>query len=310
MKNKLVILSPVFNEERNINNFVEEVEKNLKNTDIIYKIYFVDDGSKDNSSEIIKKLLLKKSNIYCICLSRNFGKEVALSAGINEIDNYDGCIILDIDLQHPPSLLPRMIEEWRKGKKIVWTVRKNIKHSILRVIGSKLFFFIMSRLSKNFLKPNTTDYVLLDKIVINQLKQFSEKNRFFRGLINFLGYESSYLEFEAPGRKLGQSSFSYRRLLSLALETIASYTLLPLKLTGFFGILVMFFTFLLFFYMTISNIFNFNFFTPLAFIIVFNSFLFGILMTSIGLLGLYIGQIHYEVKNRPLYFIDEKIGNK
>ena len=203
-----------------------------------------------------------------------------------------------------------MIEEWRKGKKIVWTVRKNIKYSILRVIGSKLFFFIMSRLSKNFLKPNTTDYVLLDKIVINQLKQFSEKNRFFRGLINFLGYESSYLEFEAPDRKLGQSSFSYRRLLSLALETIASYTLLPLKLTGFFGILVMFFTFLLFFYMTISNIFNFNFFTPLALIIVFNSFLFGILMTSIGLLGLYIGQIHYEVKNRPLYFIDEKIGNK
>ena len=168
----------------------------------------------------------------------------------------------------------------------------------------------MNKLTKDFLKPNTTDYVLIDKIVISELKKFTEKTRFFRALISSLGYKSAYLQFDAPDRKKGTSSFNYYNLFSLAIETISSYTLLPLKLTGFIGFLTTITSIFLFFYMLICNLFDFNFFSNLSFLIVFNTFLFGMLMSSIGLLGIYIGQIHYEVKNRPLYFISSRFGNK
>ena len=308
---KIVVLTPVFNEKNNIENFIDTINKTLSNIDINYSIYFIDDGSTDGSYELLKNITSNNDNIYCIRLSRNFGKEVALTAGINELtDEYDASIILDCDLQHPPDLVPKMLEKWKNGNKIIWTIRKNINYGFVRSMGSKLFFYIMSKLSKNYLKPKTTDFVLIDKDVIFELKKFTEKIRFFRGLLSSLGHESEYLYFDAPDRNSGKSNFNFYSLSSLAVETISSYTLFPLKLTGFIGILIIFISLLVFFYMLVSNFFGINYYTSLALVIVFNTFLFGILMSAIGLLGLYIGQIHYEVKNRPLYFIADRLGNK
>ena len=308
---KIVVLTPIFNEKDNIEKFIEAISKSLLNTKVSYNIYFIDDGSSDGSYELINDLLSSNKNIYCIKLSRNFGKEIALTAGVNEVsEDYDACIILDCDLQHPPNLLPMMIKKWEEGNKIIWTIRKNINYSFMRSLGSKFFFYIMSKLSKNYLKPKTTDFVLIDKTVVLELKKFTEKIRFFRGLLSSLGYKSEYLYFDSPDRDSGKSSFNFYTLSSLAVETISSYTLFPLKITGFVGVLVILISILLFAYMLFSNLFGINYFTNLAFIIVFNTFLFGILMSAIGLLGIYIGQIHYEVKNRPLYFISNKIGKK
>ena len=308
---KIAVITPILNEKDNIVNFIEAIKISLKDIEINYSIYFVDDGSIDGSFELLEELIKTNKNLFCIKLSRNFGKEVALTAAINELDDTsDACVILDCDLQHPPELLPKMILKWKEGNKIVWTIRKNINYGIIRSLGSKLFFYTMNKLSKNFLKPKTTDFVLIDKSVALELKRFTERIRFFRGLLSSLGYKSEYLYFDAPDRAAGKSSFNLYRLSSLAVETISSYTLLPLKLTGLIGIMIILISMFLFLYMVFSNIFQINYFTNLALVVVFNTFLFGILLTSIGLLGLYIGQIHYEVKNRPLYFISNKIGNK
>ena len=308
---KIAVITPILNEKDNIVNFIEAIKTSLKGIEINYSIYFIDDGSVDGSYELLEELVKTNKNLFCIKLSRNFGKEVALTAAINELDDSsDACVILDCDLQHPPELLPKMILKWNQGNKIVWTIRKNINYGIIRSLGSKLFFYIMNKLSKNFLKPKTTDFVLIDKSVAFELKRFTERIRFFRGLLSSLGYKSEYLYFDAPDRAVGKSTFNLYRLSSLAIETISSYTLLPLKMTGLIGIMIILISMVLFLYMVFSNIFQINYFTNLALVVVFNTFLFGILLTSIGLLGLYIGQIHYEVKNRPLYFISNKIGKK
>lgn len=306
---KLTIIVPTYNESKNIVAFYNAVCNVIdKLTNYQWEIVFINDGSIDNTWEIITTVANNDSKVKGINLSRNFGKEMALTAGAETIEQTDAVIIMDADLQHPPELIPELIKQWQCGYQIVATKRIAIKYSWIRELGSRFFYYFMRLISDIQLEPKTTDYRLLDKKVISVLKTFEEKTRFFRGLIDWMGFRKTYINFSAPERQNGESTFKLKDLTKLAINSLTSFSLAPLRLCGYIGIIVLFGSSFLMIYMVISQLFMAQIYTPLAYFVVFNTMLFGLVLSALGMLALYIGHIHTEVIRRPLYIIQEKLG--
>jgi len=308
-KKKISIIVPVYNEEGNLEKFFTELLKVLNTlSNFEWEVVFVDDGSNDNSWEKIKSLSRSSSiPVKGLRFSRNFGKEIALTAGIENI-YADAAICIDADLQHPPQLIPELIKKWNCGADIVVGVRKNAEDfSLLRRLGSRLFYWFMRRYSSTNLCPGATDYRLLDKKVIEVLKTFRERTRLFRGLIDWMGFKKEFVYFNAPSRGNGSSSFQLRTLLNLAINSFTSFSLLPLRFTGYLGVFIVLSSFLLLLFMLMTKFFCGWTYTPLAFMMVINTFLIGIVLCALGFIALYIGHIHTEVIGRPLYIIKESL---
>lgn len=301
----IAILIPMHNESLSILKLHEELSKVLNS--IVkhkFKIILVDDGSTDNTVEVAASVALKDERVEVVELSRNFGKEIALSAGIDRVDS-DAVIIMDADLQHPPIMIPAFIREWENGFDIVVTKRLHTeKQPIFKKIGSSLFYKIINSVSEFKIEPATTDFRLLDKKVIVEIKKFSEKNRIFRGLVDWLGFKKTYLDFVAPERYAGEASYSYKKLFKLAVDGITSFSLLPLKIASYLGVIISVFSALLFLYMLLDKFFiHWGGFTPLAYFMVANTFLIGVVLMCLGIMAIYIGNIHVETINRPLYVV-------
>ena len=308
----IAIIVPVYNEAGNLEllySKLDEVFSTLSGYE--WRLIFVNDGSVDNSWEVINRLSGNDSRISGICLSRNFGKEIALTAGVESIEqDIDAVICIDADLQHPPEMIPEFIKQWEKGADIVVGIRKKVSgYSFVKKTGSKLFYAIMTRFSDVNIPPNSTDFRLLDKKVVQTLCRFSERTRMFRGLIDWLGFQKTHLEFSAPDRQNGNPTYSYKKLFDLAINSITSFSLLPLRLTGYLGILVCALSGLLLIYMVITDFLFFQIYTPQAYFAVFNTLLVGVVLSGLGMLALYIGHIHTEVVGRPLYIIQKRVGN-
>lgn len=275
-----------------------------------WEIIFVDDGSVDDSWEVIKTLAREDSKVRGVRLSRNFGKEIALTAGAESVNDSAAVIFMDADLQHPPAIIPELVAKWEEGFQIVATRRVSIEYSRLRKFGARLFYYMLNRFSSIRIEPYSTDYRLLDRDVLDVLKTFEERTRFFRGLIDWMGFKKTHVEFRAPKRDNGYSTFNFNRLATMAINSFTVFSLLPLRITGFLGVGVMILTLLLLGYMVISQGFLGAIYTPLAYFMVFNTFLFGVVLAAMGMIALYIGHIHTEVVRRPLYIIQEEVGNK
>ena len=243
---------------------------------------------------------------HLIELSRNFGKEMAVTAGLATAHGV-AAIIIDADLQHPPHLLPEFIDAWKDGNEVVIGVRAADKQyaSFIKRQGSRIFYRLINSLSPVEIMPNATDYRLIDRVVIDAYNRFTEHNRMTRGLIDWLGFKRSYITFKPAPRANGEVSYSVRKLTGLALNSIVGMSLVPLKfagylgaaITGIFGILGAFIAVEMFIFndpwhLNIANSVN------LAVLIIF---LIGIVLTALGLVGLYIAAIHTEVSGRPLY---------
>jgi dolichol-phosphate mannosyltransferase len=306
---KLTIIVPAYNESKNIIPFYNAVCNVIdKVTNYEWEIIFINDGSIDNTWEVITTVAHNDKKVKGINLSRNFGKEMALTAGAETIEQTDAVIIMDADLQHPPELIPELIKQWECGYQIVATKRIAIKYSWIRELGSRFFYYFMRLISEIQLEPKTTDYRLLDKQVLKVLKTFEEKTRFFRGLIDWMGFRKTYINFSAPERQNGESTFKLTDLTKLAINSLTSFSLAPLRLCGYIGIIVLFASSFLMTYMLISQFIMAQIYTPLAYFVVFNTILFGVVLSALGMLALYIGHIHTEVIRRPLYIIQEKLG--
>jgi dolichol-phosphate mannosyltransferase len=302
------IVIPVYGEERNIPVLYQRLEEvTRKLPDVGWEYIFVNDGSTDGSYEALKRIAYQDDKVKVIDLSRNFGKEVALTAGVHAV-NADAVICMDADLQHPPELIPGIVELWQQGAEIVATIRvSSEKQLFLRRISSRLFYWIMKKISDVEMVSRTTDFRLLDKKVIEAFRQVTERERMFRGVIDWMGFRKSYVEFDAPAREEGAAGYSYAKLWRLALNSVTSFSLLPLRLTGYLGVAIVTGSGLLLVWMLIANyVLGLHLFTPLAIVVVVNTFLIGIVLMAIGLVALYIGTIHTEVTNRPLYIIREK----
>lgn len=317
MSQKIIsIIIPVFNEEENIPLLYDGLAGVWQNIadKYEYEFIFINDGSNDKSGEVIEEIARKDARVKYIEFSRNFGKEVALSAGLDAARG-DAVVMIDADLQHPVELIPDFLEKWENGAEVVIGVRhKNKGEGIVKKIGSLLFYKIMNAIGDTKITPSATDYRLLDKKVVLAFRCFTEHGRMTRGLIDWLGFKREYINFIANGRKNGLACYGKMNLVKLALSTIVSHSLLPLKLAGYLGVVITSLFglagFLLFFGIYVfHNKFAMSF-TGTAQLAIVVVFLVGIILFCLGLIALYIANIQAEVLKRPTYVIRKSSFNQ
>lgn len=300
---KVDIIIPCFNEEKNIVHIVNEISKSVESLDYSCSLLFVDDGSTDKTATNIREIMNKRKDINIIRFSRNFGKEAAIAAALHYC-KADAAIIIDADLQHPPCLIPELIAEWENGSDIVNAIKiKRSEKSFLKNFSSISFNKLMSFLTDMDF-ADASDFKLLSRKAIRIINLMYEKSRFFRGLTNWIGLKHSTIKFETQERMYGKTKWNWFKLFQLSLNAITSYSSKPLHIVTFLGIG----TFLFSFFMGMQTLYNKLFghavagFTTVIVIILFFS---SIIMISIGILGLYLSKIFTEVKNRPIFIIDE-----
>jgi len=302
------IVIPCLNEERNIENFVQKIDLLFQNK-YNFKLLFVDDGSTDKTWYKIEDLKKKYSFINGIKLSRNFGKENALMCGLNNIKNEDFIITIDADLQHPLDEIEKMIQLWKDGYKIINTFRTNITENNLREIGSKFFYFLIKKFTDLTNMAKTTDFILIDKEIVKKFNDIQESNKQFRILINWLGFKKINIPININTRIHGKSKYNFIKLLKLAFNNLTSFSLFPLKLIGYLGILMSILSSLIIFAAIMDKIFFSN-----SLNVGINSIfatiqilLTGIILCSITFLGIYISKILKNTNNRPNYIIEKII---
>lgn len=310
-KSLLSIIVPIHNEAGNIQWHYEGMSKVLSTLDCSYEILYIDDGSTDNSLEQLKKLRKDDNHVRVVVFSRNFGKEAAASAGLRACSG-DAALILDGDGQHPIELASEFLKKWREGYQVIVGVRKsNTEEGFLKRYGSKLFYRLLNSMTNGGTIPRSTDFRLLDRRVINEFNKLTEHNRITRGLIDWLGFKRTTVEFDSPARHSGKASYGFTKLVKLALHAFVSQTTRPLQAGGILGALSMLLSATVGLFLLIEQ---YVFGDPLglavtgsAILALFVSFLVGIVLVCQWLLALYVESIHKETQNRPLYIIDEEI---
>jgi len=305
----IALVVPAYNESKNLRPFLDLVNQTTENLcGYFWEYIFVDDGSSDKTWELIEDLARTDPRVKGVSLSRNFGKEIALTAGMELAGDVDALIFIDADMQHPPHVIADLVAQWKNGYQIVATKRETIQYSMTRKIGTRFFYFMLDRFSDLKLQPRGTDFRLLDRGVLKVLKTFEERTRFFRGLIDWMGFKKTFVTFSAPDRANGESAFRLGNLTRMAVNSFTTFSLLPLRVTGWLGLTVVSLSLAVLFYMVITQFFFAQVYTPLAYFVVFNTLLFGVVLVSLGLIALYIGHIHTEVIRRPLYIVQNRVG--
>ena len=308
-RKKIALVVPSFNESENLRQFFSETSDAINELgSYCWEFIFVNDGSSDNTWELVEELASVDPRVKGVNLSRNFGKEIALTAGVEAVTDAHAVIFIDADLQHPPSVIAELVAQWECGYQIVATTRETIQYSLMRKAGSQFFYYMLKHFSDLEMQPKATDFRLLDRNVLNVLKTFEERTRFFRGLIDWMGFRKTFVTFSAPERFSGPSTFNLRHLANLAVNSFTSFSLLPLRVTGWLGLSVVSLTLLILFYMIVTQFVFQAVYTPLAYFVVFNTLLFGVVLAALGLIALYIGHIHIEVIRRPLYIVQDRVG--
>lgn len=305
------ILVPCFNEAQSLEMLYEEIVRVISTLDDYrWEVLFVNDGSRDNTMEVIKGLREKDGRISYVDLSRNFGKENAMLAGFDYAKG-DAVVIMDADLQHPPAVIPEMIKKWEEGYDDVYAQRKSRgKESWLRKRLTKSYYRLLQGSSRVDVLPNVGDFRLLDRKCVDALCQMRESGRYTKGMYCFIGFKKIGVEFETQDRVSGESSMSYKKLMNLALEGITSYTTAPLRWATFIGLIV---SFLAFAYMVFVLIKAFLYGDPVTgypTLLTVILFIGGVQLLTIGIIGEYLAKVFVEVKNRPVYIIKEYDGGE
>lgn len=302
MKNGLLsVVMPVYN-ETNIEVGVKRVMSVLEGADIPYEIILVDDGSKNDSFNQISELALKYDRVVAIGLSRNFGKEHALCAGLDNVSG-DCCICMDSDMQHPPEYIPEMYRLWKEEKyEVVEGIKKaRIKESIVYRLCAKNFYRVLNKMSGIDLQ-NASDFRLLDREALEAWKSLPERVPFFRGMSSWIGFRRTQVYFEVEEREFGETKWTLKGLIRLAIDSITSYSSVPLYFSTMFGAILMIFFFALFvqtLFMKINGHAQDGFTTVIILQLVIGA----ITMINIGIIGIYIKKIYEETKGRPRYII-------
>jgi glycosyltransferase involved in cell wall biosynthesis len=315
-KQKISIIVPVYNEERSLPMLHEQLQAVTAPLTKTYSFEFiyVDDGSSDTSRDVLSALESQDKAVRVLEFSRNFGKEIAVTAGLHASTG-QAAIIMDADMQHPVALLPDFIAKWEEGAEVVVGVRKRYgKESAQKRFHSWLFYKLLTRISDVPVTPRATDYRLLDREVIDAFNGLSERNRITRGLVDWLGFQREYVYFESADRLYGQASYKYGKLVGLAVNSFVSLSLFPLRFAGWLGITITFLSGLAGVFIIIEDFLlhdplGLRFSGP-AMLAVLNMFWIGIVLIAIGLVALYIANIHAEVINRPLYILRKHRRNR
>jgi polyisoprenyl-phosphate glycosyltransferase len=314
---KISFVIPVYNELANIRLLYEQLKAALIDVPHSCEFIFIDDGSTDGSLELIKVMAVENPDIFFIGLSRNFGHQYAIKAGL-DFSTGDCVISMDCDLQHPPEIAKKLIEKWEEGYDVVYTRRKEDKKlPTLKRKSSSLFYSLLNRLSDVKLEKGTADFRLMNRIVVDAFSSLNESELFIRGLVKWAGFRQVAIDYVARERHSGESKYNLKKMLSFAFRGITSFSVKPLQLIAYLGLLLFALSMILVPYALISYFVGYavSGWTSLMIVVIF----FGSLqLLMIGIIGLYISKLVIQSKQRPLYFIREtnysgdisKVGNR
>ena len=309
---KISVIIPMYQEELVIKECYKRIINVLTNIkDYDYEIICIDDGSKDNTFEILREIALNDDKVKVISFTRNFGQQAAVIAGLQTVDG-DCAIIIDADLQDPPELIPDMLNLWEKGNKIIYGKRKKRKgESIFKIVSAKVFYKILNKLADVDIPNDTGDFRLVDKEAINMINSMPEHNKFLRGLWSWTGYKQIPFEYEREKRFAGKTKYPFRKMIKLAQDGIIGFSTKPLKVIGTLGIISILSSFVILIYALLSYIFKLNSLEPGWTSIMVTVTLFsGVQMLSLWIISEYIGRIYGESKSRPQYLIKKTINIK
>ncbi len=308
MSVKYSIIIPVYNESEVIRETYNRLLTVMNQTKQSYELIFVNDGSTDTTAAIIREFIAKDKNVKLIDLSRNFGHQIAISAGMDSASG-DAIVIIDADLQDPPEVILQMIEKWKEGYEVVYGKRiKRKGESFFKNITAKLYYRLLKQMTSVDIPVDTGDFRLIDKKVREVFLTLTEKNRYVRGLISWAGFKQTAVEYVRDERFAGTTKYPLKKMIKFALDGITSFSNKPLKLAIYTGMALSALSFIYLLVVVIQKLFTYTTIIGWASIIAVNLFFNGIILMFLGIIGEYIGRIYEEAKNRPLYVIREKIG--
>lgn len=296
------VVIPVFNEQENLPELYRRLSAVLGRLGLAYELVLVDDGSRDRSLELMKELADRDGRVLIVELARNFGHQVAISAGLDHAKG-KGVIIMDADLQDPPEVLPEFIAKWREGHDVVYAIRATRKEHWLKRSAYAVFYRLLQRIASIHIPLDAGDFCIMDRKVVDILISMPERNRFVRGIRSWVGLDQVGLPYNRDGRFAGKPKFTFNRLLYLAIDGLISFSFVPLRLISTLGLAASFFSLLLAIFYVIQK-FTRGLDPPgFATTITAIFFLAGLQLTTLGVIGEYVGRIFEEVKRRPLYIV-------
>ncbi len=302
------VVVPVLNEAGNLRPLYQAVTQQLESLALRHEIVFVNDGSQDDSLAILRQLSREDARVRAVSLSRNFGHQYALSAGL-ELARGDAVIVMDADLQHPPELLPQMIALWREGVQVVYTIREDGRElPRWKRWTSAAFYRLVKAVSDIPLVPGAADFRLMDRTVVDCLVAMPERSRFLRGMVAWLGFRQQGLRYRPNPRHAGTSKYSLRKMLGLALDGVTSFSSMPLRVSAVLGLAAAVCGLPYALWAIYARCFTGVTVPGWTSLLIAVLFLGGVQLMSIGVIGEYVGRIYTEVKGRPLYIADELIG--
>ncbi|MCL6588844.1 MAG: glycosyltransferase family 2 protein [Firmicutes bacterium] len=299
------IVIPMYNEELVARESYQRLKKVADGFKENYELLFVNDGSRDRTAAILSEICNSDPRVKLIDFSRNFGHQVAITAGMDYASG-QAIVVIDGDLQDPPEVIPQMIAKWREGYDVVYGKRLERKgDTLFKKITAKFFYRFLKRMTDVDIPVDTGDFRLIDRKVAEALKSVNEKNRYIRGIISWLGFKQIGVEFSRDKRFAGETKYPLKKMLKFAFDAITSFSYKPLKLASYVGFLLSFFSFIYLVIVLYERIFTRNTIQGWASILAVNLFFNGIILIILGIIGEYIGRIYDEAKNRPLYVIRE-----
>jgi len=302
------LVVPIWNEEAVIPELYRRVIETMDSTGASWELICVNDGSHDRSLQMLLDLHAQDQRVKVIDFSKNFGHQIAITAGADYAEG-DAVIVMDADLQDPPDVVLRMIEQWRAGYEVVYAVRaKREGETWFKLLTAKLFYRLMQRISDVNIPLDAGDFRLMDRRVVLAMRQLREKHRFMRGLSSWVGFKQIGVEYERAERYAGETKYPLRKMLRLALNAITSFSYLPLQLATYFGFTLAFISLIGIVLTVILRLSGSSAFAGQATTLVSVLFLGGIQLIFLGIIGEYLGRIYDEVKARPLYIVSRAFG--
>lgn len=311
----LSVVIPAYNESEGIEIFHNTLlHPELANLNEPSEVIYVNDGSRDDTLKKLLAIAKKDKTVRVVNLSRNFGKEIATTAGISQSAG-DAVIILDADGQHPPELIQQFVKKWRNGAQVVIGIRaSNQKEGLVKKLGSRLFYRLLNSYSDATMVPRSTDFRLIDREVVSEFLKFTERNRITRGLIDWLGYERDYITFNSPARLAGEASYTFNKLVKLALNSITSLSIKPLFMFGWVGLIIIVLSLISGLFVVVEQFILRDplrlHFSGSAMLSLFIAFLVGLILISQAVFSVYISHIYAQTQERPLFVINHKNSHK
>ncbi len=302
------IIAPCYNEEGNLSELYEQIKNTLDQTNEAWELVLINDGSQDQTGRVIRELHQQDGRVHYIDFARNFGHQIAVTAGMDHAQG-DAVILIDADLQDPPELILEMIQKWKEGFEVIYAVRTDREgESWFKLVTAKLFYRIIYRITDVNIPLDTGDFRLMDRKVVDTMKAMKERHRFIRGMTSWVGFKQTGVEYIRRERFAGETKYPIRKMIKFAWDAVTGFSYFPLQLAMYLGFIIASLSSIFIIFVIIARLSGYHAFAGQATTLVMVLFLGGIQLISLGVIGEYLGRIYDEVKARPLYVVNETAG--